>query len=253
MNLIGRAQTPRNSCDVDLTSWDMTVAPRTEAGLRSTLLAKLAATMKGYSGTAYIAGEFDSGSVSFGLEKRRFKLCQPRTTSQRLVVGFNVTTHTIAYMLNASSWPSPGTLHVVVDVFSGANGLLVTARVIGSQDLLFFTVPDPFENGTATFLGSLPCPYCGSATYDSVGQLLYVLVDSQGSSDDAGGELWSISTECGFFVVANVTLPVPFAFPQWDAASRSVVGLTLVQASGGSYTRNVTLLYEPGVWSIQRH
>lgn len=158
-------------------------------------------------------------------------------------------------MLNASSWPSPGTLHVVVDVFSGANGLLVTARVIGSQDLLFFTVPDPFENGTATFLGSLPCPYCGSATYDSVGQLLYVLVDSQGSSDDSGGELWSISTECGFFVVANVTLPVPFAFPQWDAASRSVVGLTLVQASGGSYTRNVTLLYEPasGAYNATDH
>lgn len=178
-------------------------------------------------------------------------------SSQRLVVGIDVATREVAYTLNASAWKCPGTLHIVVDVFAGSSGgLVVTARAVKSTELLFYAVPDPRGSGSATLLGSLPCEYCADATWDAQDELMYVLADSSGASDDAGGSLWAISTAnlSAPVVVANVTLPGSFGFPQWDPASRAVVGLSLVPAGSG-FTRNVTLLYEPasGVYNATSH
>lgn len=175
-------------------------------------------------------------------------------------MGIDVVTREVAFTINASAWECPGTLHVVVDVFAGGasakGGLLVTARAVRSSDLLFYVVPDPRGSGAATLLGSLPCEYCADATWDAQGEVMYVLADSGGASDDAGGSLWAISTAnlSAPTVIANVTLQAPFGFPQWDPVSRNVVGLTLAPA-GGTFTRNVTLLYEPasGIYNATSH
>jgi hypothetical protein len=191
--------------------------------------------------TAYISGEFDPGA--------------------RLVVGINVGTREVAYTLNASSWQAPTPLHVVVDIFAnphsfGGGGLIVTARLSHSEDLYFYEVADPRGAGTARLLGSLDCTYCADMAWDPTGELLYALYNAE-ASDDATGSLVVISTANASAptVIANVSLQGHFSFPQWDGATRSVIGLTLVEGGPAGFTRNVTLLSDPatGAYNATSH
>ena len=228
--------------DVDLTTWELTVAPLPGP---VHLIGQAATYDNGTFWSAYISGvNFDLGS--------------------RVVVGIDVSTHAVAYSLNASGWDSPSPIHVVEDIFVNPYSpqgtcLIVTARALHTDALLFFAVDDPRGTGTARFLGSLNCTYCADMTWDPSGGNLYALYNPAYTDDTSSGLLVTISVANASApaVVANVSLQGGFAFPQWDATTSSVVGLVLAPSNGGRvpYTRNVTFLADPasGVYNATDH
>lgn len=158
------------------------------------------------------------------------------------LLSLSTATGEVLALTNTSAWPGSNGTHLFVeDLFAHpAGGLLALARPLGSasppQQLLL-----RIAGGAATLLGSVP-ESGGDSAWDAAGSLLYEVLP--GASDEDSGSLATVSTGPGAPRVVGAPLPLQahFGFPQWSAARRALVGLSLFPGGPNGYSRNVTLL-----------
>ena len=107
---------------------------------------------------------------------------------------------------------------------------------------LFAVDPATDEAALLADLAPAECAsYCADAEFDAVGGLLYMVAGEEDDGDDAVLVVLNVSA-APVALAAAVPLSHHFAFPQWDAKTRSIFGLEL---STGPYARNMTLLADP--------
>lgn len=212
-----------NLLDVDLTSWGIRVGPSLAPSIA----------------TAEQAAVFDNGTFwtdtfdDFGA----------------YVVGFDVSTMEVAYSLNISTWPMSGGFLFIDGIFVTMEGDLLVAgnagcNAQGCGDEQFYRVADPKGKGVAVHIGSLPFGGVADVTFDPVSSSIFFILGE--GSETSSGVLLGVEAPPGGVpeIVANITLQDFFAWPQWDASSQSVFGLSLYRGPA-ALARNVTFLAVP--------
>ena len=212
-----------NLLDVDLTSWGIRVGP------------SLAPSVD----TAEQAAAFDNGTFwtdtfdDFGA----------------YIVGFDVSTMEVAYSLNISTWPLSGGFLFIDGIFVTVEGDLLVAgnagcNAQGCGDEQFYRIADPKGKGVAAHIGSLPFGGVADVTFDPVSSSIFFILGE--GSETSSGVLLGVEAPPGGVpeIVANITLQDFFAWPQWDAGSQSVFGLSLYRGPA-ALARNVTFLAVP--------
>jgi hypothetical protein len=166
----------------------------------------------------------------------------------RALVGVSPATRAVAASLDMAAWPGGGPLFLD-SLFATASGGLLAVGSFGSAApdvLAVYEVADPAGAAPAVVLrGNASCAgYCDDGAYDPARELLFF---TSGRTDAAAGSLVVLSLAGGGApaFVREQPLADDFGFSQWDAATRSLFGLTLAAAAGGD-ARNVTVLADPG-------
>lgn len=181
---------------------------------------------------------------------------QALSASTRFLSAINVGSKAVVASINMSAWaPAP---RFVVAIFPAPSigGLLVIARSAptGGQDL--YLVSDPTGAANVTLAGTIDCPDCGDWAWDGASDTLYA-VSNEESSDPSGSSLigFSLTNTSAPILVANFSLANSFEFPQWDALTASLFGLSLVTGGPNGYGRNFTVLDGPsnGVLNETNH
>ena len=125
------------------------------------------------------------------------------------LIGFDDATLAAQHSLNTTTWPNGSNVAFVVAVFANprTSGLVVIGSA-GSGPLFVYSITEQFSAAPAVaFLGPLPCADCSDFTWDSLGEVIYAIVDEESQTDS--GSLLAISTASGTpTVVANITLQV---------------------------------------------
>lgn len=159
------------------------------------------------------------------------------------LAGFDTGTLALVTVLNTSSWVDAGRCVFIDDVFAfpSNESLLVIGRADSSGLQAFYVVADPHDGtGAAQLLGSVSCVDCGDITWDAATGTLYEIEGEDDENDS--GNLIVVSLQGNGSkpsVVGNFTLANHFSFPQWDAATRTLTGLSLSSTPAG-YARNVS-------------
>ena len=171
---------------------------------------------------------------------------QAVSASTRLLSAINVGSKAVVASINMSAWaPAP---RFVVAIFPAPSigGLLVISRSAPNAGQDLYLVSDPTGAANVTLAGTIDCPDCGDWAWDGASDTLYA-VSNEESSDPSGSSLvgFSLINASAPIVVANFSLTNAFEFPQWDALTASLFGLSLVTGGPNGYGRNFTLLNSP--------
>ena len=219
-----------NLVDVDLDTWETRVGPTLPPGLDTFGQAALydAATLPG---TPLLWVFLFSAA-------------------DNLVAGFDVATGALAVTLNCSSWPGGGP-YFISDIFAhGGPGELLVVGSYGSAapgvQTLYAVSGAGGPAPSVAALGNITCGgiggYCGDAALDVSRSLLFQ-VSGEDDTDDSGSLV--VTNIATLAPVAAFALDAHFEFPQWDAATQSLIGLSLGTGGPNGYYRNVTLLVDP--------
>jgi hypothetical protein len=169
------------------------------------------------------------------------------------IAGFDVRSGTLARMINCSTWPGGGPFFVEAIFAHGddADDALLVIGSFGSADptvqSLYVVSGASGPAPTTALLGNISCNglggYCADATVDVAGGRLFQI----SGEDDTGDSGALVVTDLATLAQLNsYALENNFGFAQYDAATETLLGLTLFDAAGGSYARNVTVLANPG-------
>ena len=142
------------------------------------------------------------------------------------------------------AWPGAAGRGVFIEaIFASAKrpgSLLVVGRGLGQPEQLLLDVDA--ASGAATLRGAVNCSG-GDATWDESRELLFETV-TDGNDEDSGSML-VVSTAAaapGPAIVASFALEDHFGFALFDAATDSLLGLSLQAGGPNGYLRNFTSL-----------
>ena len=172
--------------------------------------------------------------------------------TDNFVAGWDVRSGTLARMVNVSTWPGGGP-YFIEAIFAHGDARDDALLVIGSYGSADPTVQSLYvvsgASGpapSAALLGNISCRglggYCADATVDVAGGRLFQI----SGEDDTGDSGALVVTDLATLApVTSYALDAHFSFAQFDAATGTVIGLTLVDGGASGYARNVSVLTNP--------
>jgi len=161
-----------------------------------------------------------------------------------VLAGFDTASGARVASFDTRAWPgaAPAGRGVFIEALfaSGAASMLVVGRNLGEQAQLLLDVDA--ASGAATLRGSVNCSGGGDLTWDPSHELLFETV-TDGNDEDSGSlVLVNTSAAAPPGVVGSFALADHFGFSLFDAATDSLLGLSLRAGGPNGYLRELLSL-----------